>query len=83
MRTEGRLKLGFFPLPVGKRPIRKQLLFSDKHCRVVDPCVGAGAALLQVTRGATTSLYGIELDAAGPQTRAKRYSHYSSQRHGY
>jgi 16S rRNA G966 N2-methylase RsmD len=64
MRNAGRLKLGFFPLPVAEGDrIREHLLFPDKHCSVVDPCVGAGAALLQVTSGADTSRYGIELDA--------------------
>jgi len=63
MRTAGRIKLGYYPLPVAEGDrIRKRLLFPDKHCSIVDPCVGTGAALLQVTSGATTSLYGIELD---------------------
>jgi 16S rRNA G966 N2-methylase RsmD len=69
MRSEGRLKLGYFPLPVAEGDrIRKQLLFPEKHCSVVDPCVGAGAALLQVTSGANTSLYGVELDAGRAAT---------------
>lgn len=72
MRTEGRLKLGFFPLPVAEGDrIREHLLFPNKHCSVVDPCVGAGAALLQVTSGATTSLYGIELDTDRAATAAQ------------
>lgn len=64
MRSQGRLKLGYYPLPTAEGDrIRKRLMFSDKHCSIVDPCVGTGAALLQVTDGATTTLYGIELDA--------------------
>jgi hypothetical protein len=61
----GRLKLGHYPLPPDEGDkIRNLLQFGPETTSVVDPCVGTGAALLQITSGSNARMYGIELDAA-------------------
>lgn len=64
MRNVARIKLGYYPLPYaeGSR-LRKLLDFSAAPMSVVDPCVGTGAALIQLTDNANAARYGIELDA--------------------
>ena len=65
MRLSGRKKLGFFPLPPAEGDkISNLLQFGVEPASVIDPCVGTGAALQQITRGGNGRLYGIELDAA-------------------
>ena len=62
MRTAGRLRLGYFPLPGSEGPrIRARLTFSQQ-ASVLDPCAGTGAALLAVTANAPVTRYAIELD---------------------
>ncbi|GGG87007.1 DUF6094 domain-containing protein [Edaphobacter dinghuensis] len=63
MRSSGRLKLGYYPLPEpeGVR-LRNLLDFPPEGASVLDPCVGAGDALRQITENAGASLYGVELD---------------------
>lgn len=43
--------------------IRQLLAFTEDPTSVLDPCVGKGDALHQVTSGSTSLLYGVELDA--------------------
>lgn len=64
MRNVARIKLGYYPLPTsdGTR-LRRLLRFPDEPCSVLDPCVGTGAALHQITHGSAARLYGVELDA--------------------
>ena len=64
MRNVARIKLGYYPLPQeeGKR-LRRLLDFSAGTVSVVDPCVGTGDALRQLTDGAKTEKHGVELDA--------------------
>ena len=64
MRNVARIKLGYYPLPQeeGKCPA-KALGFSAGTAGVVDPCVGTGAALHQLTGGAESEKHGVELDA--------------------
>ncbi|HET9101547.1 MAG TPA: DUF6094 domain-containing protein [Acidobacteriaceae bacterium] len=64
MRNVARIKLGYYPLPheEGKR-LRKLLNFPAGTASVVDPCVGTGAALHQLTEGANAEKHGVELDA--------------------
>jgi Uncharacterised methyltransferase family (DUF6094) len=64
VRNVARLKLGYYPLPQeeGKR-LRKLLDFSAGTASVIDPCVGTGTALHQLTDGAEVQKYGVELDA--------------------
>jgi hypothetical protein len=65
MRLAGRKKLGHYPLPPAEgEKIRNLLQFGAEPASVIDPCVGTGAALQQITRGGNCRLYGIELDAA-------------------
>ncbi|OGW79309.1 MAG: hypothetical protein A2Z83_09170 [Omnitrophica bacterium GWA2_52_8] len=72
MRTQGKMKAGFYPTPVEvvdliadfiRRPI-----FSD-GIRFLDPCAGEGEALrVLASRLGVKETYGVELD----QTRAKQ-----------
>ena len=69
MRNAGRLKLGYYPLPTAEGgTIRGMLAFGEEAVSVVDPCVGKGDALHQITSGANCRLYGIELDALRART---------------
>jgi len=62
VRTAGRLRLGYFPLPSPEGPrIRARLTFSQQ-ASVLDPCAGTGTALLAVTANAPVERYAIELD---------------------
>src|SRR5580698_10391047 len=64
MRNVARIKLGYYPLPPteGTR-LHRLLNFPAESASVVDPCVGTGAAIRQLTNGANTKRYAIELDA--------------------
>ena len=46
MRSAGRIKLGFFPLPVEEAHNIGALLLASAPCAAVDPCVGDGTALI-------------------------------------
>ncbi|MFC5862062.1 DUF6094 domain-containing protein [Acidicapsa dinghuensis] len=71
MRNAGRLKLGYYPLPDREAVrLRNLLEFPAEGASVLDPCVGTGAPLLEITSGAAVSRYGVELDV----TRAQRAS---------
>ena len=71
MRLAGRLKLGHYPLPHAEGDkIRNLLCFGPDAASVIDPCVGTGAALLQITSESNVRMYGIELDAARAATAA-------------
>ncbi len=64
MRWKGKLKLGWFPLPLAEAErIRKFLVFPASSFAAVDPCIGEGGAFAAITAGATGYRYGIELDA--------------------
>ncbi len=64
MRWKGKLKLGWFPLPLREAErIRKFLVFPAASFAVVDPCIGEGGAFAAITAEATGYRYGIELDA--------------------
>jgi len=64
MRTQARLKLGYYPLARAEaQRIRNYLEFSDLAASILDPCAGTGAALCSLSEGATVRRYGIELDA--------------------
>ena len=64
MRTAGRIRLGFFPLPLSEaQRIRRFLSFPDVGAATLDPCVGDGVAFAAITDGAEVFRYGIELDA--------------------
>lgn len=64
MRLEGKIKLGFFPLPVTEASrIRRFLRYSGHTCAAIDPCIGDGLAFAAITSEAGAVRYGIELDA--------------------
>jgi len=64
MRNSGRLRLGFFPLPLAEAVrIRGFLKFPAGAFSAMDPCVGEGAAFSQITADSPVRRYGIELDA--------------------
>jgi tRNA1(Val) A37 N6-methylase TrmN6 len=64
MRTQARLKLGYYPLAAAEaRRIRRYLQFPGESASVLDPCTGTGAALRIITDGAEVRRYGVELDA--------------------
>ena len=63
MRNAGRLKLGYYPLPVEEARNIRALLMSSAPYAAIDPCVGDGTALLEITKDTGAHLAGIELDA--------------------
>ena len=64
MRIQGKLRLGFFPLPLAEaRRIRACLRYPDSPFSAIDPCIGDGAAFLAITGESCARRYGIELDA--------------------
>ena len=64
MRNQGRLRLGYFPLPLSEaRRIRACLHYPTSPASTIDPCIGDGAAFLAITAEACPRRYGIELDA--------------------
>lgn len=73
MRLAGRERLGFYPLPIPEAErIRGFLVFPDKHCCALDPCVGDGAAFSEIISNKKVLQYGIELDAGrAEQARAE------------
>ena len=63
MRLAGRLKLGFYPLPVREaKRIRTRLSYPEQFS-AVDPCVGDGVAFKELLGASQAHAYGIEIDA--------------------
>ncbi|HTP33249.1 MAG TPA: DUF6094 domain-containing protein [Candidatus Acidoferrales bacterium] len=64
MRIQGKLRLGYFPLPLTEaRRIRACLRYPTSPLSAIDPCIGDGAAFLTITGESCARRYGIELDA--------------------
>ena len=64
MRNQGRLRLGYFPLPLAEaRRIRAHLRYPDSPFFAIDPCIGDGAAFSEITGETRARRYGVELDA--------------------
>ena len=64
MRNAGRLKLGYYPLPVSEvQRLRTFLLFPEKPFSALDPCVGDGGAFEILVQQTAALRYGLELDA--------------------
>lgn len=64
MRNQGKLRLGYFPLPLAEaRRIRACLSYPASPFTAVDPCIGDGAAFVAITGAARARRYGVELDA--------------------
>src|SRR3974377_30436 len=62
-RLISRLKLGYYPLPVEEAQNIRALLVPSGPYAAIDPCVGDGTALVEITKGTGVHLAGIELDA--------------------
>ena len=63
MRPHGKIRLGFFPLPVPEAERLKHCLaFPSEFC-ALDPCVGDGVAFSRLLEGTRARRYGIEIDA--------------------
>src|ERR1700739_1995506 len=73
MRLSGRERLGFYPLPLQEAErIRRFLVFPDKECCALDPCVGDGVAFAEIASDKKVLRYGVELDAGrAEQSRTK------------
>ena len=64
MRPAGRVRMGFFPLPLTEaQRIRRFLLFPNLSVSALDPCVGDGVAFAAITVDPGVLRYGIEIDA--------------------
>jgi hypothetical protein len=63
MRSAGRLKLGYYPLPIDEARNIRSLLVSSATYAAIDPCVGDGTALTEITQDTRAHLAGVELDA--------------------
>jgi tRNA1(Val) A37 N6-methylase TrmN6 len=64
MRSQAKLKLGYYPLALAEaRRIRNYLQFPNEQASILDPCAGTGTALCALSDGAAVRRYGIELDA--------------------
>ena len=49
MRIQGKLRLGYFPLPLTEaRRIRACLRYPTSSLSAIDPCIGDGAAFLTI-----------------------------------
>jgi len=64
MRLAGKLKCGFYPLPLTEaEAIRNCFEFPLAGFSALDPCIGDGAAFARITTETKACRYGIELDA--------------------
>src|SRR5579864_1406482 len=64
MRNAGRLKLGYYPLPLAEaHRLRAHLVFPEKRFAALDPCVGDGSAFEILVQQSAALRYGVELDA--------------------
>jgi hypothetical protein len=62
MRLAGRLKLGFYPLPVKEADRIRLSLRCPQEFAALDPCVGDGIAFSRLLGSTTGHRYGIEID---------------------
>ena len=78
MRNAGRLKLGYYPHANRRGPEHPFDCWSPSApYAAIDPCVGDGTALIEITKETGASLAGIELDAdraaaAGARTESRQ-----------
>jgi hypothetical protein len=66
MRPPGKIKLGFFPLPVPEAARLRNFLAFTSEFSALDPCVGDGVAFNHLLDGVTAHRYGVEIDANLP-----------------
>src|ERR1017187_7634220 len=62
-RPIARLKLGYYPFPMEEAQNIRALLLPTAPYSAIDPCVGDGTALIEITKDTGGHLAGIELDA--------------------
>jgi hypothetical protein len=63
MRIAGRLKLGYYPLPISEaRRLKSYLSFPNQQISAIDPCIGTGLAFSYLLEAVEAQRYGIELD---------------------
>jgi hypothetical protein len=64
MRNQGRLRLGYFSLPLAEgRRIRSCLRYPASSFSTIDPRIGDAAAFLAITAETCARRYAVELDA--------------------
>ena len=63
MRNAGRLKLGYYPLPIDEAQNIRALLVPSGPYAAIDPCLGDGTALIEITEDSGACPAGIKLDA--------------------
>ena len=63
MRNAARIKLGYYPLPVEEARNIRALLVPSASYAAIDPCVGNGTALIEITWNTGAHLTGIEPDS--------------------
>ena len=63
MRSHGKTKLGFYPLPVAETERLRNCLVFPPEFSALDPCVGDGAAFTHLLTGTQAHRYGVEVDA--------------------
>ena len=68
----GRLKLGYYPLPIEEAQNIRALLVPSGPYAAVDPCVVDGTALIQTTKDTGPHLAGVELDAERATAAAEK-----------
>ena len=81
MRNAGRLKLGYFPLPIEEAQNIRGLLVPSAPYAAIDPCVGDGTALIEITKETGAFLAGIELDADRARQRPGKESRQPTAAH--
>jgi hypothetical protein len=63
MRNHGKIKLGFYPLPVAEAMRLRSYLLCREQFSAVDPCIGDGVAFSKLLEGVPAHRSGIEIDA--------------------
>jgi hypothetical protein len=71
MRPQGKLRLGFFPLPVAEAERLRTYVSFPPEFSALDPCVGDGVAFLHLLQGTQARRYGIEIDANRAEQAAR------------
>ena len=66
MRNAGRLKLGYYPLPIYEARTISALLVASGPYAAIDPCAGDGAALLEITQNTGASSLALNSTRIAP-----------------
>src|SRR5271165_4408619 len=79
-RPIAKLKLGYFPLPIEEAQNIRALLLPTAPYAAIDPCVGDGTALIEITKDTATHMAGIELDADRAEAASRNGSGSAANR---